>query len=252
MSKKIIPIIMGAVDVILLGVIIVSAATGWKIGGSRQDAEKPSAALTEVRNDPTERPDAEQEKTEIPEPTEALTEAATEGLTEVPTESPTPAPETAPIITPAEAPTKAPSGSQLPYMDTLGKPKETDFVWVRDAVDGKLPENAVMLSTDDILGKWKAEFLFDGIWEMVYITVGLDGSVTVQPYQINYGKGWEYEESDPPYTLTGSFTSAGVNASGQYGTMELYKFYESAGKQYGVGTFKVSSGATVPVGLVRP
>ena len=244
MAKKIVAIILAVVDVILLGVIIVSAATGWRIGGNGQEAEKASAAPTEVRQNPTVGSDETSAPTQAPEPTEAPTEKPTEAVTEAPTEAET--------EVPVETPTKASSGSQLPYMDTLGKPKETDFVWVKDAADGKYPENAVDLCTDDILGKWKAEFIFDGIWEMVYITIGLDGSVTVQPYQINYGSGWEYEESDPPYTLTGSFTSVGVNASGQYGTMELYKFYESADKQYGVGTFKVSSGATVPVGLVRP
>lgn len=239
--KKALPIILGVIDVILLGVIIVSAATGWRIASTdtatnNKTTDEPLIKSTQAVSDS----DTEtQALIETAKPTEKETEKPTEKATEKATEKPT------------EKATE--KSAKLPYEDSLGKPQATDFAWLVEAANGERPSGAKSLGKDDIIGKWKGEFLFDGIWEMVYITIDRDGGITAQPYQINYGGGWEDESSNDPYVFSGSFSDGGVSGSGKYGKMSLNSFYEIDGTQYGVGTFTVEySGDTVPVGLIRP
>ena len=138
----------------------------------------------------------------------------------------------------------------LPYSDNLGTAAPTDFAWIADAQSGSLPGKAI--GKDDIIGKWKAEFIFDGVWELVYITIDNDGIITVEPYQINYGEGWESEAGESSYTFNGTFSVGGIDSTGVYGDMGLYSFYDNNGTQYGLGTLTVNSGATAMVYLVRP
>ena len=238
--KKVIPVILGILDVILLGVIIVSAATGWRIASTdtapNKTVNEPLIKSTDAVSD---KDTGNQRLIETAKPTEKATEAPTEKAEEKATEKP------------AGKATEKPA--KLPYEDSLGKPQATDFAWLVEAANGERPSGAKSLSKDDIIGKWKGEFLFDGIWEMVYITIDRDGGITAQPYQINYGGGWEDESSNDPYVFSGSFSDGGVSASGKYGKMSLDSFYEVDGTQYGVGKFTVEySGDTVPVGLIRP
>ena len=108
------------------------------------------------------------------------------------------------------------------------------------------------LSKDELLGKWKGEFIFDGIWELVYVTIDTDGTVTVQPYKINYGDGWDDESGNPSYDFSGSFDINRVYGSGGYGKIDIYQFIESGGTQYGIGELKTTSGNKAEVYLVRP
>ena len=182
--------------------------------------------------------------TEHKEVTEQVVEAATDAPAEEPTEgSADPGTEA-----PAEAPTDPPA--ELPYVNDLGKIDWTDFAWISDAMSGGLQGN--FLSNDELLGKWKGEFLFGGIWELVYITIDADGTVTVQPNQINYGDGWEDESGDASYTFQGAFDINRVYGSGQYGNIDLYQFLSSGGSEYAVGELKTISGYKAEVYLVRP
>ena len=176
--------------------------------------------------------------------TEQATEAATEPVTEEPTEEPT--------EPPTEAPTEAPTEpkADLPYVNSLGKINDYDFAWISDAMSGSL--TGEFLSNDELLGKWKGEFIFDGIWELVYVTIESDGTVTVEPYQINYGDGWENESGDAPYSFSGSFDINRVYGSGKYGKIDLYQFLQSDGTHYGVGKLEANTGYAAKVYLVRP
>lgn len=180
--------------------------------------------------------------------TEQVTEAATEAPTEEPDEKPTEAPTELPTEAPTQAPTKAPV--KLPYTDSLGKISATDFAWISDAMGGGLQGS--FLSRDDSLGRWKGEFIFDGVWELVYITIDVDGTITVEPYRINYGDGWEDESGDAAYSFSGSFDINRVYGSGGYGSIDLYQFLESGGSQYAVGELRTNTGNKAAVYLVRP
>lgn len=169
---------------------------------------------------------------------------ATENVTEAPSEEPT----EAPTEEPTEKPTKP--ATKLPYTDSLGKIENYDFAWISDAMSGSL--DGSFLSKDELLGKWKGEFIFDGIWELVYITIDTDGTVTVQPYKINYGDGWEDESGNPSYDFSGSFDINRVYGSGSYGKIDIYEFIVSNGTQYGIGGLKTKSGNKAEVYLVRP
>jgi len=189
-------------------------------------------------------------KTEPTEPTsvtEKVTEQATEAATEAPTEAPTEPSTVAPTEKPTEAPTEP--KADLPYVDSLGKINDYDFAWISDAMSGSL--TGEFLSNDELLGKWKGEFIFDGIWELVYVTIDADGTVTVEPYQINYGDGWE-NESGAPYSFSGSFDVNRVYGSGEYGKIDLYQFLQSDGTHYGVGKLEANTGYAAKVYLVRP
>ena len=257
MVKKVFAVVLGVLNAALLSVIIISLATGWRFYGKSPGAVlKTSSAVPETTGAQTvtEATDETALSTEATEATSGVTEAATQPSTEAATKpptQPTTQPATKPATQPATQPaTKAPE--KLPYEDGLSAPRAEDYAWVIDAKNNGKPSGATLLNTDGFIGKWKAEFIFDGIWEMVYITIDRNAKITVQPYQINYGKGWEYEADSPAYSFSGSFDIASVNASGEYGTMSLYLFYESGSKQYGIGTLKTKTGNTATVGLIRP
>lgn len=175
-----------------------------------------------------------------PTTTTSVTESVTEKPTEKPTENPT--------EKPTEKSTKP--ATKLPYTDSLGKIENYDFAWISDAMSGSL--DGFFLSKDELLGKWKGEFIFDGIWELVYVTIDTDGTVTVQPYKINYGDGWEDESGNPSYDFSVSFDINRVYGSGGYGKIDIYQFIESGRTQYGIGELKTTSGNKAEVYLVRP
>ena len=109
------------------------------------------------------------------------------------------------------------------------------------------------LSNDELVGKWKGEIIYDvGIWELVSITIYTDGKITIEPYQINYGEGWDDETDGEPYLFDGEFDVSGINAAGNFGSISLYTFLESYGTQYGVGTFTVNNSDSAKVYMVRP
>ena len=153
---------------------------------------------------------------------------------------------------PTEEPTEEPTmpAATLPYTDSLGKIEENDFAWISDAMSGSL--DGSFLSNDELLGKWKGEFIFNGIWELVYVTIDTDGTITAQPYMINYGDGWGDESGNPPYIFSGSFDINRVYGDGGYGKIDLYQFIVSGGTQYGIGQFNTTSGNKAEVYLVRP
>ena len=186
-------------------------------------------------------------------PTGGGKDSASTASTGFPTPAPAASATEAPAAEVTEAPTETPAEpvpAELPYENTLGIPTPSDFAWIADAQSGSLPGSA--MGADTLIGKWKAEFVFEGVWELVVITVGRDASISVDPVQINYGDGWSDESFDAPYRFTGSFDTGGVSGFGEYGNMNLYAFYNAGDVQYGVGSFTVQSGETANVYLVRP
>lgn len=244
MAKKIIAVIIGVLDAALLSVIIVSAATGWRTGSQVQH----SAGIvqsTEARPQSTPTYAEEADVKHPPVPTAAQADTPTEAPAQTPTQ--------APVQAATEAP--AQEATSLPYVDTIGAIKAEDFAWVYDALNGDIPALSKKLSGDELLGKWKAEFLFGDIWELVYITVEKSGSsafVTIDPYLINYGEGWVDESNTAVNILKGQFDSKGFTVKGEVGEMTLYSFYEGDGVQYGIGRFDLTMGDNIPIGLVRP
>ena len=190
-------------------------------------------------------------------PTPTISISATQQQTQAPTQAGT---EEAPAKKPTQAPTQAPTEasappteapSPLPYIDSLGSIAPTDFAWIADAQSGNMTGNVI--NRDGLIGKWKAEFVFDGIWELVYITVDRDGVITVEPYQINYGGGWEDESDGTVLSYSGTFDTGSIVGSGEYGTIDLYQFIEINGTQYGIGElYAQKTGKTAEIYLVRP
>lgn len=171
---------------------------------------------------------------------DTLTEAATDTSAEISSEASTEL---------STEDTEEPS-VKLPYEDSLGKVEDHNFAWIADAQSGNLTGS--FLSNDDLIGKWKGEIIYDGAWELVYVTIDRDGKITIEPYQINYGEGWKDETGEKPYIFDGVFELSSVNGSGSFGSINLYTFLEDHGTQYGVGTFSVNNSSSADVYLVRP
>ena len=211
-------------------------------GGGTTEPTAVTERLTEP--EPETEPETEPEP-ETEEPTPAPTERITEAVTQRPTQAPTQKPTEAPVDEPK---TSAPK--KLPYADSLGSISANEFAWISDAMSGGLQGS--FLAQEEFLGKWKAEFIYDGIFELVYLTIDTDGTITVQPYQINYGGAWEDEFHEAPYTFGGKFDINRVFGSGVYGNIDLYQFISSGGKQYGMGELKPNTGNNAKIYLVRP
>lgn len=216
-------------------------STDSKNGKDEKDGEDKEEESTETSTEIEAQTEAEAE-------TETQSETQPETETEPTTETqPETEPEAQPVP-PVDTPTEP--AKDLPYVDSLGKPNASDFAWISDAMGGSL--EGEFLSKDALLGKWKCEFIFDGIWELVYVTIDEGGTVTVRPYQINYGEGWDDESGDAAYTFNGSFDINRVYGSGENGNIDIYQFVENHGTQYGVGTLTTKNGNSAEVYLVRP
>lgn len=238
LKKNYLPIILGICVAALAVVILISMITGWKLY-STEETSKPAAQQKATESAEPTSPTRGQPVTE-PAPTQ--TEAVTEPPTDAPTEAPT------------EPPTEAPTATEepLPYMDGLGAPNANEFTWLYDVAHGDYHPGLSYLSNTDLLGKWKAEIVFDGIWQLAYITIDRDATVTIQPCSINRGNGWEDQSGDPPMVFRGQFDINRVFGSGESGSVDLFTFYASGGTQYGFGSFEAMSGSTGMVGLIRP
>ena len=223
--------------------VVIAAVVGagvfflWKAGvlGSGT-APKPELSVTATEL----APESEKllEETTAPARTDSATEEPTEEAQDSETSGES-----------VEGPVEDPA--PLPYADTLGNPAATDFAWITDVQTGDLTGR--FLSNDELVGKWKGEIIYDaGIWELVSITIYTDGKITIEPYQINYGEGWDDETDGEPYLFDGEFDVSGINAAGNFGSISLYTFLESYGTQYGVGTFTVNNSDSAKVYMVRP
>ena len=241
--------------------VVIAAVVGagvfflWKAGvlGSGT-APKPELSVTATEL----APESEKllEETTAPARTDSATEEPTEEAQD--SETHVDAEQTAETGTESKAETSGESvegpveePAPLPYADTLGNPAATDFAWITDVQTGDLTGR--FLSNDELVGKWKGEIIYDaGIWELVSITIYTDGKITIEPYQINYGEGWDDETDGEPYLFDGEFDVSGINAAGNFGSISLYTFLESYGTQYGVGTFTVNNSDSAKVYMVRP
>ena len=173
-------------------------------------------------------------------PTEIITDAPTEPQTETPTEPPT---------TEASVDSQKQPSADLPFVDTLGEVKPTDFAWIADVHGGM---QGSFLSNEELLGKWKGEMIFNGTWELIYLTIDTDGMVYVESVKYNDGDGWIDSEEDGKYfNYDCEFDINRVYGLGELGKIDLYEFISSNGVQYGIGTIDVST-IHVDVYLVRP
>ncbi len=232
------------ITIIIIAIILIPLfkSHGVKV----EPAETPAVTERETAQQ-TDKPASSTEQQEI-EPTSP---------TEQPEKEPTSAHE--PPAPPAVEETAKPAAKQtakpaapkaLPFANSLGKIKDSDFAWISDAMSGSL--TGKFMGKNELIGKWKGEFIFDGIWELVYVTIDANGKISVEPYQINYGEGWEKESADNSYSFNGSFDVSSVKGSGNFGKINIYQFVKSNGTQYGVGTLSAKNGNQAKVYLVRP
>lgn len=262
-KKTILIVILGVCNLALAAVILVSVLTGWRIGEKAPTAQSTEQAVEES-TDTHPAYMSTQAESSVPTTEAAPTQIDTEApktetepalpTTEAP-EAETTKPRTEPATEPpteTTSPATVPTEPSLPYEDSLGAPEAIDFAWIYDIANGEYHPNLSYLGREDMLGKWKAEFIFDGVWQLAYVTIRTDATISVQPYMIYRGHGWEDQSGESPSVLRGQFDINRVFGSGDGGSIDLYVFYESEGTQYGFGSFETKSGSKAIVGLVRP
>ena len=214
MAKKIIAIVLGGLDAILLAVIIVSLVTGWRFGSPLF-----SSAAKDTSVFPTQAGTVSE--TVQPEDDEP------EGLPTVPR-------------------------AAVEIIEDVKDSAMSGFEWLTDALEGRFPADMKPLGKDEFIGRWKALFMFKDKKEIVYLTIDENAVITVEPSQIDNGDGWEDESSLSRYYFNGVFDIGGVSGAGEAGSISLYTFFSADKDQYGIGRYTDRSGEVASVGLTRP
>lgn len=240
--KKIIIIILAALSVILLGVIIVSLATGWRIGGAKTASKPPVQEETTTKEEETS--SKKEEETSSKTETEKETKE-----TEMPTQK-----------------TEFPSADKYTTSDLPSLGDVVGFRW--NAVDGGSWENlsgeALRLNDfDAVKGGWKAYILDDpaGVFSEYsverFANISISGSagepeVLVDWSYVVFGDTGEgMDDAMPDSVYNGTWDDGTIDAYGA-GRIVLYDFYYDGGKEYAVGAVMWPDGVDGAIALVRP
>ena len=256
-------IVIGAVDAVLLVVILVSVVTGWRIGApkisSNEPHTKPPVSATERTVPRTEAStvDPVAETTKKPEPTEKVTEkpAPTEKSTTKPTQPQTEAPK------PAYPSADKISTSQGPSLSDI-----RGFKWNKN--DGAHWENltasAIKLTDfDAVKGGWKAYILDDPAGKRSqssmehFANINISGKPSDAKTTIDWiyltlsDEGEGHDDTSPNSVFSGEWSNGTFTGIGS-GKLTLKDFYFENGKEYGVGAYIWPDGVESIVALVRP
>lgn len=254
-------IVIGAVDAVLLTVILLSVVTGWRIGVPKKTTNepplKPTVSATEKTVPKTEAlTDAPvAETTKKPEPTEKSTEKPTEKVTEKPTQAQTEAPK------PAYPSANEISTSKGPTLSDI-----QGFKWNR--AEGAhweiLTSSAVKLTEfDAVTGGWKAYLLDDPAGKRSqfsmehFANISLSGKASDAKATIDWiyltlsDEGEGHDDTSPNSVFSGEWSNGTFTGIGS-GKLTLKDLYYQNGKEYGVGAYMWPDGVESIVALVRP
>ena len=264
MGKKLIPVIIGIADMILLGVIIVSVTTGWRITEKSHTPNIVSAA-TEKHSEATQKATADSQATETSEKeTSAPETEPTQQVTAFVTEP----------VTAKETPTQAPKQKEdfpaVEEVTTENAPTLADiqgFSWNKDKgaywsiVEPEKSEELNVFKA--IQGGWKAYFLDDPAMKRSEYAVehlgniNISGSEKVTKVTVSWvytflgEQGEGHDDNSPASTFYGVWSEGKIEATGS-GKITLSKFYYSGGREYAVGEMMWPDGVESAVALVRP
>lgn len=252
--------LFGIMSVFAIVVIIIILVPLFKPHGVRTESEI-NSSVTSEKSEISKESSENKESSIIPESYEAKESSVEESKLEESSREEESSVESSLVESSAESSVieqssknEASDSEKLPYEDRIGKIAPNDFAWIADAMSGNM--EGKFLSNDELVGKWKTEIIYDGVWELAYITIDRQANVTIQPYEINYGDGWEDESGEEPLYFKGSFDINRVYGSGEYAKIDLYQFLESHDYQYAVGEISEIQGSTqsetVKIYMVRP
>ncbi len=252
--KKWPAILIGAVDAVLLTVILISATTGWRIGAPKSQPSDSDAQLTLHDTESNVSGSIAVRQTEAAD-SDSYTEAtqrATEKATEQPeTEAPKASYPASDEVSTNEGPTLS---------DIQG------FMWNKDkgAYWSILTSSAAKLTDfDAVKGGWKAYLLDDPSGKRTensverFANISLSGSASVAKANIDWiyatagDEGDGYEDSAPDSTFNGAWSDGAFSGLGS-GKLTLYHFYFESGREYGVGSYTWPDGVESIIALVRP
>ena len=247
MKRFILPLIFGIIDLVLLIVIIVSAATAPAVGRA-DDPTKRTTAVRETdpgRETETKKPG----KTKTPETTKAPEKAKAPEKTKTPETNATAAAETS-----REA-------LDPKLFDTNERPTLADFTWVtKDILAGKVPEDEPVYFSE-ILGGWKCYILDDssyGSYAERLLNMRIEGTakeitLTFDWYYTHmYNTDEGYDDPSPDSVFTGGINKDGYIETFGAGSAVLTDFFMKDGHQYAIGTMNWPDGTKGFIAITRP
>ena len=262
MFKKILAVILAAIDAGLLALIIVGAVSANKAEGS-PDPDKPGTVVTDKVTEPvTEIPTTEPPATEPPatEPPATEPPATEPPATEPPATEP---PETEPPATEAPA-------SEFPdskKMSTSDCPQEGDLEGLDISEEGKfvwsgLSDKAVRISSfKAVRGGWKC-YMIDNLYsedgsDVYFCNVEISGTEEETAVTLHWMYWYDelsgIEEDDvEDYVFSGKWSGGRINASGDYASVEIRSFRLDGEREFAVGRMEWGDGAVGIFALVRP
>lgn len=239
--KKWPAIVIGAVDAVLLTVILISVVTGWRIGAPKI---QPDASDTQ----PMQSTVGSGQEQKV---TEKATENPVQKVTEKATEAPKASYPSADEIGTSEGPTLA---------DIQG------FKWSSDkgAYWSILTSSAAELTDfDAVKGGWKAYLLDDPAHKRTdnsaerFANIRLSGSETVAKATIDWfyvttgDEGDGHDDTAPDSVFNGAWSDGAFSGTGS-GKLTLNNFYYDNGREYGTGAYTWPDGVESIAALVRP
>lgn len=243
-SKKLVPLVLLIIDIVLAAVIAVSYFNAGRVSGGTLADDNNTVARTEANGNQTLTDEPQTEKP-TEKQNEKTTEKATENLTEKQTEKPTAA---------------------AKDFSTSKRPTGNDFAgWFTGNVMYRGVPAGVTEITElsKIKGGWKGFIYYDpenteGSQAMellnFYIDEGAEGlTLTADWYSIYWvadGKS-ENEESMDDMTFPATFENGCFKADRDT-VITFTDFYELDGKQYACGTIETPRGINGKVAMVRP
>ena len=229
MKRFILPLIFGIIDLVLLIVIIVSAATAPAVGRA---------------DDPTKR-------------TSAVGETDPGRETETKKPGKTKTPET--IATKVAETSRESLDPKL--FDTDERPTLADFTWVtKDILAGKVPEDEPVYFSE-ILGGWKCYILDDssyGSYAERLLNMRIEGTteeitLTFDWYYTHmYNTDEGYDDPSPDSVFTGGLNKDRYIETFGAGSAVLTDFFMKDGHQYGIGIMNWPDGTKGFIAITRP
>ena len=249
MAKKIIVIILGILNVVLLTIIIISAATGWRIGGN-------VPVQSAVSNEPS------QAESSLPPAMSNEPSQAESSLPPVVSNEPSQLESSLP-----PAVSNEPSSQEIPdgnSMSTSGYPSVGDIIYfdIHNGWTGLSP-NAVMISEAyQTIGGWKAYLVLDpqqkagiNMQKFANINIGFGQSgmaVTIDWYRTFSGDLMSGSpDNAPDSAFTGEWSGGAIDAVGS-GRIRLHSFCYDQGREYATGSMILPDGTEAVIAMIRP
>ena len=291
MVRKILAFVLGAADLALLVIILISAATGWRIhpGQAVQTSSEEAASSAGESASPTEG----SSPFSLPEQSASLSESSVDSMPEAsvvvsnPETSTVSKPETSTVSKPETSTVSNPETSTVsnPETSTVSKPETSaaphhvpdpntlstnGYPTLSDIEDFQYKKGWTNLSDDairltelsEVRGGWKAYMICDpenkrgaSMDKLLNLRIdpGQSGVVVTADWFYVYlnNEGTGADDNTPDSVFNGEWSKGKLTAVGS-GKITLHDFYYDNGTETAMGEMILPDGTEAVIALVRP